>query len=197
MEWITNNKEIIIAICTLTAAIIALVTKYLRKRTTTNQVQNNTISQNQTQNQVVNVNVGEPKNHSNQPQVFNRASLKDSLHILFVDDEKFNMVQLLKTAGWKNVEYRKDVTNPDCRIVSWANVLFVDINGVGSKLYANQGLGLGAAIKARYPEKKVIIYSAEPTGDRFDEALRKVDGLLPKNAEPIQFSNYIEELCNE
>ena len=56
-------------------------------------------------------------------------------------------------------------------------------------------LGKIVANSKKYPEKKVIIYSAETTGDRFDADLRKVDGSLPKNAEPIQFSNLIEDLC--
>ncbi|WP_339841810.1 hypothetical protein, partial [uncultured Alcanivorax sp.] len=54
-------------------------------------------------------------------------------------------------------------------------------------------LGLALAIKEKYKEKKVIIYSAETEGDRFHEALRKADSFLAKNADPYQFQRLVEE----
>ena len=36
-------------------------------------------------------------------------------------------------------------------------------------------------LKKKYPEKKVILYSTESAGNRFHEALRKVDDFLYKN----------------
>ena len=68
----------------------------------------------------------------------------------------------------------------------------MDINGVGLNLFEDQGLGLASALKKKYPNKKVIIYSSETTGDRFHRALREVDGCLYKDAEPYQFINLIE-----
>ena len=59
--------------------------------------------------------------------------------------------------------------------------------------FNDEGLGLALAIKDKYPEKKVIIYSAETNGDRFHEALRKADSFLPKNADPYEFQRIVEE----
>ena len=62
--------------------------------------------------------------------------------------------------------------------VTEADVIFVDINGVGLELSVDQGLGLASALKRKYPNKKIVIYSAETTGDRFHQALREVDFCL-------------------
>lgn len=185
MEWFSNNAEWVIgSIITLFLGIGGWIMQSKKKSKAVSQ----------SQSQTVNVYTGTPDSNSTS-LITNQADIKSTLHILFIDDEKFKMVQILKSMGWSHIEYKKNVVNPDDEIVLGANVIFVDINGVGGKAYRNQGLGLAAAIKQKHPEKKVIIYSAETTGDRFDADLRKVDGSLPKNAEPIQFSNLIEDLC--
>jgi PleD family two-component response regulator len=120
--------------------------------------------------------------------------LKDKTRILFVDDEhtKFKMVSILKKAGWKNTKSIKDITDLDDPKANEADIIFVDINGVGTTLFEDQGLGLASALKKKYPLKTIVIYSDETSGDRFHKALREVDDCLPKNAEPYQFINLIE-----
>lgn len=125
------------------------------------------------------------------------SEIKIKKHILFIDDEKFGVVNILKSAGWKNVVYKNDIINLDDSCLQIADVIFVDINGVGKKLSDKQGLGLAVQLKGRYPEKKIVIYSAEVIGNRFEEGLRKVDWCMPKNAEPIQFINVIEQLLSK
>jgi hypothetical protein len=118
---------------------------------------------------------------------------KVDLQILFIDDEKFKTVDNLKSAGYINTKTIKDVTNLDCSDVKNANVIFVDINGVGEKLFpTDKGLGLAEALKRKYPQKYVVIYSAQEHGDRFHKALKIVDYTLSKNAEPYEFINVIE-----
>ena len=151
----------------------------------------------QVQNQVVNVNVGMQSNNQENAAKNHYIDIKSKVRILFIDDERFNMINILKKAGWKNIEYKKDLSDLDDNAVLSANVIFVDINGVGCSLFRNQGLGLAAAIKNKHQDKRVIIYSAEPNGDRFDSALRQVDACLPKNAEPIEFMNLIEEYADK
>lgn len=118
---------------------------------------------------------------------------KVDLQILFIDDEKFKTVDNLKSAGYINTKTIKDVTNLDCSDVKNANVIFVDINGVGEKLFpTDKGLGLAEALKRKYPQKYIVIYSAQEHGDRFHKALKLVDYTLSKNAEPYEFINIIE-----
>lgn len=120
---------------------------------------------------------------------------KDNCHILFIDDQHndFKMVSILKKAGWINTKAIKDLTDLDDYKAVEASIIFVDINGVGTAMFEDQGLGLAAALKEKYPQKTIIIYSAEPTGNRFNKKLRKVDESLPKNAEPYEFISLIEQ----
>lgn len=125
--------------------------------------------------------------------------LKGKTKILFIDDNhtEYKMVSILKKSGWINTKSVKDVIDLDDLKVQEADIIFVDINGVGTTMFQDQGLGLASALKRKYEKKKIILYSAETTGDRFHRALREVDDCLPKNAEPYQFSNLIEEFAKE
>lgn len=136
------------------------------------------------------------KDESFQKNSSDKNHTKSRTNILFIDDEhtKFRVVSILKSAGWINTDSIEDVTDVDDKHIIWADIIFVDINGVGTTLFQDQGLGLASSLKKRYPDKKIILYSAESSGDLFNKAIREVDGCLPKNAEPYQFINLVEEL---
>ena len=118
--------------------------------------------------------------------------------ILFIDDESFNVVGILKDQGWKQTKLIKDVKSLNDEQVKQAHIIFVDVNGVGRTLFpAKEGIGLASALKKRYPEKKIVIYSATRAGDRFDEELQGVDYRLAKNAEPYRFVQLVEKFARE
>lgn len=123
------------------------------------------------------------------------VDLKSISQILFIDDEKLpTVIKTLRKAGWKNIRRIGDTANLDLADIQIANIIFVDIKGVGKELgFKNEGMGLAAALKDKYPAKGVVIYSATPEHNLFDPDIDKVDGRLFKNAEPIQFSNMIEQ----
>lgn len=126
------------------------------------------------------------------------TSLADVMHktnIVFIDDDvKFKVVSILQTAGWQNTRIVKDIASLDDDVVKQAHILFVDINGVGKKLgFKDEGLGLALALKTRFPTKRVIIYSADTKAERFHDAWKKADDYLPKNADPYQFQQIVEE----
>lgn len=183
------TEGIIIAIITTIGAIIGTIVK--RKTDKKGKQQN---SQNQTQNVTINNFLGNKGvcATDGQKECSDTNNLKLNLQILFIDDERFKMMDNIKKAGWQNVSYKKDITNLDDAAILKANIIFVDINGVGQNLFPkDQGIGLAVAIKNKYPKKQVCIYSAEP--HMLDPDLKKVDYTLQKNAEPIQFYNFIEE----
>jgi hypothetical protein len=124
----------------------------------------------------------------------NEENLKATTKILFIDDnyKEYKIVSILKKAGWTKTNSVKDVNDLDAPVIKESDIIFVDINGVGLELFQDQGLGLASALKKKYPKKKIVIYSAETTGDRFHQALREVDHCLPKNADAFQFINLIE-----
>jgi DNA-binding NtrC family response regulator len=136
-------------------------------------------------------------------QAFVEKKTKDNVRILFIDDDvRFKVVKILKDSGWVHTKLIKDVTTLSDNDLVDASIVFVDVQGVGKLLhFQEEGLGLASAIKNKYPDKKLIIYSAETKGDRFHEALRGADSFLPKNADPYEFQqtleSFVEELNNE
>lgn len=122
---------------------------------------------------------------------------KSNTKILFIDDEvKFKVVKILQKAGWVHTKLIKDAESIDQIEIREAKIIFVDIQGVGLEITPNEeGLGLALALKTKYPEKKIVIYSAEQTGDRFHKALREVDDFLPKDADPYQFQTIVESFA--
>lgn len=120
---------------------------------------------------------------------------KHRTRILFIDDDtRFQVVKILKNAGWPHVKIVKDVSSLDAIEVLEADILFIDIQGVGKQLqFSDEGLGLALAIKHKYPSKKVVIYSSQTTGERFHAALREADHSLAKNADPYEFIQIVED----
>ena len=120
---------------------------------------------------------------------------KNCTKILFIDDDaRFKVVKILTRSGWVHTKLIKDCDTLDDHDVVDAEILFIDVQGVGVSMgFSDEGLGLALAIKEKYKDKKVVIYSAETEGDRFHEALRKADSFLAKNADPHQFQRLVEE----
>jgi hypothetical protein len=116
--------------------------------------------------------------------------------ILFVDDEKFLLVGILKQAGWINTKWIKDVVDLDNNDIKAADIIFIDINGVGKTLYPkDQGLGLAVALKTKYSQKYIVVYSAE--SQRVHKAYSMVDACLPKDADPYEFIELINDFSKK
>ena len=166
------------------------------------------IDSNNSQNVTQNVSVTIAGNHAITPLMNTSTNhqrrdvdieeLKVKTNILFVDDETFKIVKIIKnTEGWINTIWVKDVKSLTAPEVRRADIVFVDINGVGGSLFNEQGLGLAGGIKRKYPEKRVIIYSEESEHNVFSDNWKIVDDRLPKNADPIEFITKIETFATE
>lgn len=206
MNWILDNKEWIFSGAGLSViGGIWAVIKFLiiprrdKKQTEINKtdnvvgaiINNNTV--NITPSSVLEDNTGKATSTETKDTSNTLASIKDRIKILFIDDEKFMMVDILKEAGWVNTKRMKDVSNLEHPIILESHIIFVDINGVAKNLFKDQGIGLAGELKKKYPEKVIIIYSAESNGDRFHKTLREVDECISKNAEPYEFIGIVEE----
>ena len=198
MEIITNNYEWIFS--GIGVLIIGyIITFFLpNKNKNTNIPLINAPSTNKNTNSVVVNNImGNSSGNDKSSAENTEDRIKGKTKILFIDDNhtEYKMVSILKKSGWINTKSVKDVIDLDDPKVNEADIIFVDINGVGTTMFQDQGLGLASALKKKYGSKNIILYSAEITGDRFHRALREVDGCLSKNAEPYQFINLIEEFA--
>ena len=193
LSWIIENRTWVFsgAGVALIGALVSLITRWKRKPEGPALVNTNNIK-------IVNALSGtDPTARNDEAPAMKTEEqirkLKDATRILFIDDDdKFKVVKILKNSGWTNTSIVKDVASLEDRQVVEADIYFVDVQGVGVKLgFKDEGLGLAAALKDRYPEKKVVIYSAEPRGERFHKALRKADAALEKNADPYEFQQLV------
>ena len=120
---------------------------------------------------------------------------------MFIDDETFNLTDDLKVKeGWKRIVRISDITSLSQTELIDAHIVCVDIQGVGKELgFPDEGLGLIMAIHNKYPEKKIIMYSAEAQGqvDAFHPAEGIVDARLKKSANRYQFETQLERLAQE
>ncbi len=126
--------------------------------------------------------------------------IKSICKILFIDDKAFPLVDILKSESWKNTVRIKDVDALEQSEIKDAHILIVDIQGIGKKLrFKDEGLGLIIALKEKYPNKKVIVYSAEDQGriQAFHPGIDKADKRLSKNSDPYQFQVAIENFARE
>lgn len=127
------------------------------------------------------------------------SDLKDITEILFIDDnEGFKVVEIFKTEGWRNTKLIPDAEALNSKDIRDAHVIFVDIGGVGKELdFDDEGLGLVKALKCEYPDKKVVVYSAQTEGDRFHTGLQQADATIRKNAEPYEFMKLVRQFSRE
>ena len=139
------------------------------------------------------------KASSKSKQELTPEEIKNRIKVLFIDDKEFPVVEHLKSIGYLGVNYIKDVKDLDDNIIRYANIIFIDINGVGLKMgFSNQGMGLCGALKRKYKDKKrIVLYSGETEGSLFDEDAKMADATLKKDSDVYQFISYITDYAKE
>jgi len=201
MKWIIENSTWIFSGIGVTILVLVFNFLFGKKekpnlinyKISTNSIRNAKQTNTNNLNNTNNINISIPK--VNTLPIKTLELTKDSIQILFIDDEKFKTVENLISAGWINTKTIGDVRNLDSADVKNSDVIFVDINGIGESLFPkDKGLGLAEALKKKFPNKYIVIYSAQEQGDRFHKALKIVDNFLSKNAEPYEFINILENL---
>lgn len=204
INWITENKEWLFS--GLGVALLTLVVKNFLTRGNNNK-DNQTQSQvnNQTQNLTVNLAQNHPftdtaKPNEKKSNALTLDGMKAQTNILFIDDDKkFKIVSILKKAGWNNTSFfpNPDVTDINAEKIRNAHIIFVDIKGVGTTMYDNEGLDLVVDLKKKYPEKKVVMYSSVQEHSLFHKAINMADDRIPKNSYPAVFVSVIEKLSED
>lgn len=186
LNFLSSNKEWLFS-GVGASAIIGSVAYIFKTKQDPEKTQTQTVSQN------VTVNVNSEKEAST--KALNTKSIdKESISILFIDDQTFDYINNLKNAGYINVRRIRNVKQIDCPEIINANVIFVNVNGVGTNLFPKeQGLGVAKAIKTRFGNtKNVYLYSASHQELSLDFNI--LDGVLPKNADPYEFINLIDNI---
>ena len=125
--------------------------------------------------------------------------IKSKVKVLFIDDKEFPVVNHLRSIGYTGIDYMTDVSDIDDTRIRYADIIFIDINGVGLLLgFPNQGMGLCGALKKKYGDtKRIILYSGETEGSIFDKDAQKADATLKKDSDIYQFISYITDYAKE
>ena len=65
--------------------------------------------------------------------------------------------------------------------------------------FKDEGLGVIVALRKKYPNKKLVAYSAEDQGQvqAFHEGINLADSRISKNADPYQFQFLLEKFAME
>ncbi|UGS48669.1 hypothetical protein JMT66_23900 (plasmid) [Kosakonia cowanii] len=122
-----------------------------------------------------------------------KAEIKQDKKVLFIDDNNYPIIKLLKKNGWNHVKLINDPDSLNSDDITSADIIFVDVIGVGKVLgFQDQGFGLAIALKESYPNKKVILYSQEK--NNFHKAIKKVDAAIEKTSNIYDIENEILSL---
>lgn len=111
---------------------------------------------------------------------------KETVRILFVDDQYFPIVASLEKAGF-NVKRKKDIKDVDDSDVKDCHIIFVDYHGVGKNFSEiHQGASLAKAIKDRYGLSKfVVLYTDQtsiPAETSMNNLFRAADAHMKKSS---------------
>jgi hypothetical protein len=217
--WVFNWYYLTAVLLSLTGVIFG-IKNYFKNNKSKDKAQNEAAPKIETQiiplinpviNPINNINVNLGKNEylnlkseiPNNENPMNRdaiiESLKSKVHILFIDDDKkFNIVKILKDSKWKNTNTVADIKSVDLQIIKDADIIFVDINGVGKLLECeHEGLDIALMLKRKYPIKKIVIYSANKNNNNFHPAWDECDFKLEKNALSYQYLSLVEQYSIE
>lgn len=119
------------------------------------------------------------------------SDIKNELKVLFIDDQDNEIVKTLTVNGIKT----RIIGDPDSlqdRNIKWANIIFVDYEGIGSLLKTGrkQGIGVIRLLEKEYGNsKRYILYSG--SGD-FQDELKGINFVL-KNEDFHEVVELIKE----
>lgn len=127
----------------------------------------------------------------------NITELRKKVKVLMIDDEEYDIVELLKNRGY-NVYYKEDISY--ALEVEPFDIVILDIKGVAKKFGSTyEGFGFAKEIKMIYPHKLVLCYSG--TSDiNINEQLGSIDGFIKKDTDIDVWSqkldSYIKKYCS-
>lgn len=132
---------------------------------------------------------------------FKKRYTKESVKLLFIDDDDMPIADNLRKSGW-DVKKMKDVRDINCDGINNRQIIFVDYEGVGLAISSkHQGIGLAKLLKEEYKESKyIVLYTSQksiPIETAFNDALSLIDDKLPKDADETDFLEVINKALSK
>ena len=130
---------------------------------------------------------------------YSLEEIKKKIRILIIDDDVAGAASLkeyLEKGNWR-VDTIKDLDHDANHYLVDSQIICVDIHDVGIALGFPNGVSLLKLIATKYPNKKIILYSAIAAyDDLFEDALRYADKTVSKSSR-AEFSSAIEWLAEQ
>lgn len=123
--------------------------------------------------------------------------LRDKIKILLVDDERYDIIEILRNRGYK-IYYKEDITYPI--ETEPFDLVLLDINGIADKFASTkQGFGFALEVKKIYPQKIVVSFSGV-SDPKINELLDKIDGYIAKDTDVdmwcTRLDSFIKRYCD-
>lgn len=117
------------------------------------------------------------------------GKLRESVKILFVDDEELEFLEKLKSQKF-NVSYKSDIEN--IYDVSEYDIILCDIRGIGKNFDSFEGAYLIKEIKKQYPEKYIISYTASMYNPDYNKYLNHADNVITKGVSSESWIDHLD-----
>lgn len=119
--------------------------------------------------------------------------IKKRARLLVIDDQEFVYQDLFKGDGyvmdkWEDVE---DLTKLE---QNYFDLILLDVQGVGQKISAEQGLGVLQHIRRKAPAQLVIAFSNADYSLKYQDFFKLADATLSKGSDYIEFKQKVDEL---
>ena len=129
----------------------------------------------------------------------NIAKLRKKIKILMIDDEEYDIFDVLKDRGY-NIYYKNEISYVE--ETEPFDIIILDIKGVAKKFSSPyEGFGFAKEVKMLYPNKIVLCYSGTCNAEINEELSNNViDGFINKDTSSdkwsVKLDSYIKKYLN-
>lgn len=118
-------------------------------------------------------------------------SRRRNTDVLIIDDEDFPAIESLKRQNF-NITQKSDIDL--LKDVEPYDIILCDVRGVGKNFGSEYGGAyISREIKKNYPEKTVIIYSAQDSSMNYQQFYEYADSRVPKGATIDEWISILDE----
>lgn len=119
--------------------------------------------------------------------------IRKRARLLVIDDEEFVYKSLFENDGYV-IDKWNDVENLSKLEDNYFDIILLDVQGVGSALSADQGLGILQHIRERAPAQIVIAFSNADFSLKYQTFFERADAVLSKGADYVEFKRKVDGL---
>jgi CheY-like chemotaxis protein len=119
--------------------------------------------------------------------------IRKRARLLVIDDEEFIYKNLFENDGYV-IDKWDDVEDLSKLEQNYFDVILLDVQGVGSKLSSQQGLGILQHIRQTAPAQIVIAFSNADYSLKYQAFFELADAVLSKGADYVEFKRKVDDL---